>query len=373
MASDESSGARPAPVVLRIKLRYDDVEAMVQRFAPNIGKSGLFLPTKSMQPVGTEIKFELRLIDDRPVLVGLGRVKAARAPDPANPRVAFGIAIELMRVTPQSRDVILKMLERRRQLGLPEVAIPLPEDLDAARRSEIDTSVKVTPAPAAAPERDSTPVLSSPLTSLETSPVLTAPRRTTGPIAVAKAMVVAALGPEPPRKRRPAVHEVIERASGPVAAIATTVPGLDDDVDVAAVLARARVLAGGDMEAELEALRDAAAAPIEIGVEAASAELARQLGGAAVDRSARWAPPPTTIATAPEPAPAGIEAAVADGEALVADGETLVADGEALVADGEALVAGPDPMVAAPAEAAAPASPPPSWWRRTRRARSPGW
>jgi hypothetical protein len=54
MASDDHSGARPAgPVVLRIKLRYDDVDALVQRFAPNVGKSGLFLPTKSIQPIGT--------------------------------------------------------------------------------------------------------------------------------------------------------------------------------------------------------------------------------------------------------------------------------------------------------------------------------
>ena len=51
MASDHPRGTRPAPVVLRIKLRYDDVDAMVAKFAPNVGKSGLFLPTKSLQAV----------------------------------------------------------------------------------------------------------------------------------------------------------------------------------------------------------------------------------------------------------------------------------------------------------------------------------
>ena len=86
MPPDDHSGAKPAgPVVLRIKLRYDDLDAMVQRFAPNVGKSGLFLPTKSIQPIGTEVKFELRLSNDQAVLVGLGRVKQVRAPDPANP------------------------------------------------------------------------------------------------------------------------------------------------------------------------------------------------------------------------------------------------------------------------------------------------
>src|SRR5512139_3497003 len=100
MAPDDPRGARPAsPVVLRIKLRYDDVEAMIQRFAPNVGKTGLFLPTKSLQPIGAEIKFELRLANEQPVLVGLGRVKAVREPDPNNPKATFGMAVELMRVT----------------------------------------------------------------------------------------------------------------------------------------------------------------------------------------------------------------------------------------------------------------------------------
>src|SRR5688572_15884016 len=130
MAPDDNSGAKPAgPVVLRIKLRYDDIEAMVQRFASNVGKSGMFLPTKSMQPIGTEVKFELRLANDTPVLVGLGRVKQVLPHDPDRPKAAFGMAIELMRVSREGRDVIIKMIERRKQLGLPEVAIPVPDDL----------------------------------------------------------------------------------------------------------------------------------------------------------------------------------------------------------------------------------------------------
>ena len=85
MTPDDPAGTRPAPVVLRIKLRYETVDEMTERFAPNVGRSGLFLPTRSMQPLGTEVKFELRLASDQPVLVGLGRVKSVREPDPAQP------------------------------------------------------------------------------------------------------------------------------------------------------------------------------------------------------------------------------------------------------------------------------------------------
>src|SRR5689334_763712 len=140
MASDDNSGAKPAgPVVLRIKLRYDDIDAMVQRFAPNVGKSGLFLPTKSIQAIGTEVKFELRLANDTPALVGIGRVKHVKPPDPKNPKAAFGMAIELMRVSREGREVIIRMIERRRAMGLADVAIPIPEDVAQANRNDIDT------------------------------------------------------------------------------------------------------------------------------------------------------------------------------------------------------------------------------------------
>ncbi len=297
----QPGGARPVgPVVLRIKLRYDDVEAMINRFAPNVGKSGLFLPTKSLQPVGSEVKFELRLANDTAVLLGLGRVKVTKPPDPANPKASFGMAIELMRVTRESRDLILRMLERRKQLGLPEVAIPMPADLDAARRSDfIDTAVRD---PVSAP----IPTALASAESGASEALLTSPRRASGPLAVAKSSDIEPLAPEPPRKRRPMLAELIERASGSIggaaiggAAIslaAVSVPGLDEEVDVRAVIARARALAGGDLDGELEALRESQATPIAIDIEAASAELARQLGGVAVRRGqsapTSWAPPP---------------------------------------------------------------------------------
>jgi hypothetical protein len=49
------------------------------------------------------------------------------------------MAIELMRVSREGREVIIRMIERRRAMGLPDVAIPIPEDLEASRRAELDS------------------------------------------------------------------------------------------------------------------------------------------------------------------------------------------------------------------------------------------
>ena len=344
MASDDStSSTRTASqIVLRIKLRYDDLDTLVLRFAINIGKSGVFLPTKSLQPVGAEIKFELRLADDRPVLVGLGRVKAAVAPDPQDPRMPFGMAIELMRVTPQSRALILRMLEYRAELGLPEIGLPMAGDVAQAREVELayqrmlaaesgdelatrelslaassDVAIAVPRLPGS-PGSANAPAV---------EPLLTAARPPPPAFAAASGLAVSPLAPEPLRRRRTAVSELVERASGPVVA---ALPGLDDSIDVAAAIARARALAGATpaagIDAALEALTESAAPPVEISIDAASAELARQLGGSAVrrDRSARWSSPPATAGVA-APAAEPVEGPVTEAMASVADPDASVA------------------------------------------------
>lgn len=280
MAPDDSS-ARPDPVVLRIKLRYADVDTFTERFAPHVGRSGLFLPTRAVQPLGTEVKFELRLADDRPVLLGMGKVRMAKAPDPAQPKAAFGLSVELTRVTRESRELILELLARRRQLGLAETDLPQAADIDAAKLARAATPVPPEPVAEAAPE----PVV-------EAVPEVSSPS-------------VAPLAPEPKRRPRTNVSELIAQASsGPVA---MALPGLEDDVDVGAAILRARSITNGDFDRELESLFDQAfdqsAAPLsEISVEAASVELARQLGGVAVQSSQRWAVPPAVTNEAPEQA-----------------------------------------------------------------------
>lgn len=283
MAPDDTDARKPsAPAVLRIKLRYNSVEAMVSRFAPNVGKLGIFIPTKQVYPPGTEIKFELRLATDAPMLVGLGRVMSSHEPDPNNPRAVFGIAIEIVRVTREGRQLLVRLIERRRAMGLPNVAIPIPADIDAARRADIDTQ-----------PRAQIPTQGNALLVQQNASVLTAPRVTPRPVAsgseATERGAVLALTPEPARPPRRRIADVIAAAQ-PVAAVTDDQASLlDHQVDIASTLARARALASGDLDNELARLRDNSAAPlVDIEVEAASAELARHLGGAAVkrDRSA---------------------------------------------------------------------------------------
>ena len=88
MAAAATPPDRPAPVVLRIKLRFTDVETFVAKFAPNVASNGIFLHSKSPRPVGTDVRFEVRLADDQVMLVGIGVVRNVTAEPP--PAVAGG-------------------------------------------------------------------------------------------------------------------------------------------------------------------------------------------------------------------------------------------------------------------------------------------
>ncbi|MBZ0235235.1 MAG: TIGR02266 family protein, partial [Deltaproteobacteria bacterium] len=148
MAADDAK--RPA-TALRIKVRHADIDSFVERFAVNIARSGIFIPTRQPKPVGDEIRFEIRLATDQAVLVGQGVVRWTREYDPAAPKAVVGMGVALQRVSKESRDVLLRMLEVRRQRGLPDPpgGLPQPPDEDELPRArEEDSTTQVRTAPA---------------------------------------------------------------------------------------------------------------------------------------------------------------------------------------------------------------------------------
>lgn len=219
MGSDAPQSS-PGPLVLRIKLRYPSVDSFVEKFAINTGRSGIFLATRGLQPVGTELRFELRLIDDQVVLAGVGRVAAVYEPRDDDPDAPYGMAIEFMRATRESRDLVLRMLEHRRQLGLGEPALPGPEERAAPAGEGGQGEAE------RAPARE-----------------VRRPRQ---------------LGAERPRMPRTSVLELVAQLEATPSGIADVVPTLeglsDEPVDLSRALSRARAIAGDASEEDLAAL-----------------------------------------------------------------------------------------------------------------------
>lgn len=245
------------PVVLRVKLRYPDVPTFIDKFAVNVGRVGMFLPTRALQPPGTELRFELRLANEQVVLSGLGRVATVVAPDERGPDTIPGMAIEFQRMTRESRDLVMRLLEYRRERGLGEPALPSPE----AATEE-------------AASRDSSEAL---------------PMR---------APLPSALPAEPPRRSRRPLAELIADLP-PAERGAVDLDGDDAGLGLTRARERARALAEHDVDSELaELLRPAT--PPTIDAAAAAAELARQLGMAPPGRRHEAGPDAEPLTTSVE-------------------------------------------------------------------------
>jgi len=281
MATDEG---KPTATVLRIKVRHGDLDTFVERFANQVTRAGVFIPTRTPKPVGTEVRFEIRLADDRPVLVGQGPVRLVRPHDPARPRVVAGMAVELQRVGRDSRDVLLRMLEVRKRRGFVDGpgGMPLPGDEPAE-----DTAASETTAVRRAP-RPSVPV---PIAAAFSEPV-PVPMSDAGSVPIA---VIAP--PPPPPPRAPTMLAPVAsrtRVRLDVAALAAAPPTndvLDDDLQAWAeaqvpleqVVARARALVGDDLDGELAAI---VAAPMPV-IDRDTAQAAATQAGAVAPRRAR--------------------------------------------------------------------------------------
>jgi uncharacterized protein (TIGR02266 family) len=235
MATGDKRANRRAAVVLRIKLRYTDVDQFISKFAINISRTGLFVRSKTPKRPGTVVAFELRLADGSAVVRGRGEVRWTRELDPSDPSKPYGMGIAFTRLDDESREVIEQMVAHKLETGGREVEGRIPNfpepEADTPAAPEIE---------AAAP--DEHPPVSEPAP----------PEAVPEPLPVREPSTLSRLPPlrpEPPRRPRPTVDEVLAEAeSQPLAAAANDLESLlaASEVSIAAAVARARQLTRSD-------------------------------------------------------------------------------------------------------------------------------
>jgi uncharacterized protein (TIGR02266 family) len=116
--------ARPEDVV-RVRLRYPDLETFVEKYAPNVTRGGIFLASREPRPVGEVLRFEVLLRQGGPVLSGEGRVTWVKEFNPAEPHRPYGMGVQFLYVDPAARpvlDALLKKKETSRSGSQPAVS-----------------------------------------------------------------------------------------------------------------------------------------------------------------------------------------------------------------------------------------------------------
>lgn len=130
----------PPDASVRLHLKCPDAEDFVERFAPNVTRGGIFLPTRDAREVGATIRFAIALLDDTVVFAGEGVVTWAK------PK---GMGVKFTTLDPATEPILERLLGRR------AAAAAAPESPAAAQAGA---------APAPSPAMDSSPLSIEPRT-----------------------------------------------------------------------------------------------------------------------------------------------------------------------------------------------------------------
>lgn len=99
--------------MVRVRLRYPDLETFAEKFAPNVTRGGIFLASRDPRPVGDVLRFEVLLRQGGPVLSGEGRVTWVKEFNPAEPHRPYGMGVQFLYVDPETRPVLDTLLKRK--------------------------------------------------------------------------------------------------------------------------------------------------------------------------------------------------------------------------------------------------------------------
>ena len=110
-------------VGLLVKLKHADVGSFAEEFAVNLSPGGMFIRSREPQPVGTPVKFEVRIADGLRVLKGSAVVRWVRPPeDLSGPP---GMGIQFTELDPASQALVDRMLQRKGEASATPAAVPM--------------------------------------------------------------------------------------------------------------------------------------------------------------------------------------------------------------------------------------------------------
>ncbi|MEL7059128.1 MAG: TIGR02266 family protein [Acidobacteriota bacterium] len=115
MANSASGPSLNPPLEAKIEQEYDKFADFVDDLRSNISLGGMFLATPRPRPVGTEVRFQIRLVDGYRLLWGIGEVAWVRPKSSAD-RPA-GMGLRFLALDENSRDLVLRLLEEQVKSG----------------------------------------------------------------------------------------------------------------------------------------------------------------------------------------------------------------------------------------------------------------
>jgi len=111
-SSDQREGER-VPTFLRVRLKFADVDAFIEKYSTNVSLGGIFIQSRSPKPPGTVLRFEMALQSGEPLIRGEGQVTWVKEFDPNTPGQPFGMGVRFTQLDPRSRSIVERAVAHR--------------------------------------------------------------------------------------------------------------------------------------------------------------------------------------------------------------------------------------------------------------------
>src|SRR3954471_7446390 len=108
--------SRRVPLETRVQFKFDRFSGFLSDFSANVSPGGMFIRTRTPQPLGTVLEFEFRLGDGFELIRGRGEVVWTRAEDEGPARPA-GMGLRFLELSQGSKELIYRIVDHHIQQG----------------------------------------------------------------------------------------------------------------------------------------------------------------------------------------------------------------------------------------------------------------
>jgi uncharacterized protein (TIGR02266 family) len=136
-ATKEQRKQDRVPTLLVVHYRLHGRDAFIERYAANVSRGGIFIVTEDVQPLGTELAFEIRTIEGVSAFHGKGIVRWVRGADQVK-KLPPGMGIQFTELDADNKKTLESMLRTQqavaasRYSGDSTAAVPALTPADAA-------------------------------------------------------------------------------------------------------------------------------------------------------------------------------------------------------------------------------------------------
>ena len=134
MTQDTRKDRRVKIVSLNVRYKSATVDEFIENHAHDVSRGGIYIKTGSPFPPGTLLKFEIRLVSDQALIMGVGRVVWKRDTSQGTGDRPAGMGVKFIKIDEPSKSVIDRLMNTR---------------ADAGRAYESEAEVTVSPSEAA--------------------------------------------------------------------------------------------------------------------------------------------------------------------------------------------------------------------------------